>query len=124
MVYDLTREQVKEVLEYYLKVAKKAKGEVVVLNKTSDEADEYVIGKIGDFETIKTQKNDFLEITVYDNMEEDIEYEEFSIGEGKDYNAMKKDILKLSVNEKEIKVKKEEKKTFKKEHPFQKFLKK
>ncbi|MGL5050481.1 MAG: hypothetical protein ACRC6A_07135 [Fusobacteriaceae bacterium] len=124
MVYDLTREQVKEVLEYYLKVAKKAKGEVVVLNKTSDEADEYVIGKIGDFETIKTQKNDFLEITVYDNMEEDIEYEEFSIGEGKDYNAMKKDILKLSVNEKETKVKKEEKKTFKKEHPFQKFLKK
>lgn len=124
MVYDLSREMVVEMLEHYLKIAKKVKGEVVVLNKTSDEADEYVISKIEDFDLIETKKNDFLEVTVYDADEEDVEYEEFSIGEGKDYQVARKNILKVSVDEKLLKEKKVEKKTFKTENYFKKFMKK
>lgn len=126
MAYNVSRETLTEILEFYIKLAKKNKGELVVLNKTSDEADEYVIRNIKDFNLIKTKKNDFLEVTVYDEEEDDVAYEEFNIGEDSDRDKVREKILgiksdkKNSTDEKEIK--KENKN--KSENHFQKFMKK
>ncbi len=126
MAYNVSRETLTEILEFYIKLAKKNRGELVVLNKTSDEADEYVIRNIKDFNLIKTKKNDFLEVTVYDEEEDDIAYEEFNIGEDSDRDKVREKILgiksdkKNSTDEKEIK--KENKN--KNENHFQKFMKK
>lgn len=126
MAYNVSRETLTEILEFYIKLAKKNRGELVVLNKTSDEADEYVIRNIKDFNLIKTKKNDFLEVTVYDEEEDDVAYEEFNIGEDSDRDKVREKILgiksdkKNSTDEKEIK--KENKN--KSENHFQKFMKK
>lgn len=125
MAYNVTREMLTEVLENYIKLAKKNGGEVVVLNKTSDEADEYVIKSIKDFNIIKTKKNDFIEVTVYDDDDDDIAYEEFTMGDGSDYDKICVKILGKKAPQKDEKTPKESKKgPTDSKHPFEKFIKK
>ncbi|WP_052193878.1 hypothetical protein [Cetobacterium sp. ZOR0034] len=91
-MYNVTREMLVEVLEGYIKLAKELDGELVVLNKIDDEADEFLIEKIKDFDSIKTKKNDLLEITIYVDDEDEV-YEEFVIGDGSDYEKIQKNIF-------------------------------
>lgn len=123
MAYNLTREMLIEILESYIKLAKKNHGEVVVLNKTSDEADEYVIDNIKDFSLIKTKKNDFLEVTVYDDEDDDIAYEEFTIGDGSDYGIAAEKILGKKISNRTQEIKTEKKAAAAPGH-FEKFMKK
>ncbi|MGL4403365.1 MAG: hypothetical protein ACRCTS_06575 [Fusobacteriaceae bacterium] len=126
MAYNVSRGTLTEILEFYIKLAKKNSGELVVLNKTSDEADEYVIRNIKDFNLIKTKKNDFLEVTVYDDDDDDIAYEEFNIGEDSDREKVREKILGIKSDKKNQSDVKEVKKEFKNksENHFQKFIKK
>ncbi|MGL4567653.1 MAG: hypothetical protein ACRCU6_03875 [Fusobacteriaceae bacterium] len=126
MAYNVSRGTLTEILEFYIKLAKKNNGELVVLNKTSDEADEYVIRNIKDFNLIKTKKNDFLEVTVYDDDDDDIAYEEFNIGEDSDRNKVREKILGINSEKKNRIDEKEIKKEIKNsnENHFQKFMKK
>ncbi|MGL5964436.1 MAG: hypothetical protein ACRCZ9_13230 [Fusobacteriaceae bacterium] len=126
MAYDVSRGTLIEILEFYLKLAKKNSGELVILNKTSDEADEYVIRNIKDFNLIKTKKNDFLEVTVYDDDDDDIAYEEFNIGNDGDKDKAREKILGIKSEKKSTQDKTEVKKDFKHkaENHFQKFMKK
>ncbi|MDX8334979.1 hypothetical protein [Candidatus Cetobacterium colombiensis] len=91
-MYNVTREMLIEVLKGYIKLAKSMDGELVVLNKVDDEADEFIIENIKDFNSIKTKKNDLLEITIYVDDEDEV-YEEFVIGEGKDHEKIQKNIF-------------------------------
>lgn len=135
-MYNVTREMLIEVLEGYIKLAKELDGELVVLNKIDDEADEFLIERIKDFDSIKTKKNDLLEITIYVDDEDEV-FEEFVIGNGSDYEKIQKNIF--SKYPKYFKIKNIEKKTdteiSRKEKPtfgnkdqnanhFQKFMKK
>ncbi|MGL4254034.1 MAG: hypothetical protein ACRDB2_02345 [Fusobacteriaceae bacterium] len=126
MAYNVSRGTLTEILEFYIKLAKKNNGELVVLNKTSDEADEYVIRNIKDFNLIKTKKNDFLEVTVYDDDDDDIAYEEFNIGEDSDRDKVREKILGINSEKKNRIDEKEIKKEIKNsnENHFQKFMKK
>lgn len=90
-MYNVTREMLIEILEGYIKLAKKMDGELVVLNKVNDEADEFLIENINDFNLIKTKKNDLLEVTIYVDDEDEV-YEEFIIGNGSDYPKIQKNI--------------------------------
>jgi|GEM_PF-1831410 len=90
-MYNVTREMLVEILDGYIKLAKKLDGELVVLNKIDDEADEFLIENIKDFNLIKTKKNDLLEITIYVDDEDEV-YEEFVIGDGTDYQKVQKNI--------------------------------
>ena len=90
-MYNVTREMLTEILDGYIKLAKKLDGELVVLNKIDDEADEFLIENIKDFNLIKTKKNDLLEITIYVDDEDEV-YEEFVIGDGNDYSKVQKNI--------------------------------
>ncbi|ERT69251.1 hypothetical protein HMPREF0202_00760 [Cetobacterium somerae ATCC BAA-474] len=90
-MYNVTRDMLIEILEGYIKLAKKLDGELVVLNKVDDEADEFLIENIKDFNLIKTKKNDLLEITIYVDDEDEV-YEEFVIGDGSDYSKVQKNI--------------------------------
>lgn len=90
-MYNVTREMLTEILDGYIKLAKKLDGELVVLNKIDDEADEFLIENIKDFNLIKTKKNDLLEITIYVDDEDEV-YEEFIIGDGSDYSKVQKNI--------------------------------
>ena len=90
-MYNVTREMLVEILDGYIKLAKKLDGELVVLNKVDDEADEFLIKNIKDFNLIKTKKNDLLEITIYVDDEDEV-YEEFVIGDGTDYQKVQKNI--------------------------------
>lgn len=90
-MYNVTREMLVEILDGYIKLAKKLDGELVVLNKVDDEADEFLIENIKDFNLIKTKKNDLLEITIYVDDEDEV-YEEFVIGDGTDYQKVQKNI--------------------------------
>ncbi|MGL5024313.1 MAG: hypothetical protein ACRC5S_13495 [Cetobacterium sp.] len=90
-MYNVTREMLTEILDGYIKLAKKLDGELVVLNKIDDEADEFLIENIKDFNLIKTKKNDLLEITIYVDDEDEV-YEEFVIGDGSDYSKVQKNI--------------------------------
>ena len=90
-MYNVTRDMLIEILEGYIKLAKKLDGELVVLNKVADEADEFLIENIKDFNLIKTKKNDLLEITIYVDDEDEV-YEEFVIGDGSDYSKVQKNI--------------------------------
>ncbi|MGL5050667.1 MAG: hypothetical protein ACRC6E_08605, partial [Fusobacteriaceae bacterium] len=77
-MYNVTRNMLVDVLEGYLKLAKELKGELVILNKVDDEADEFVITNIKDFGSIATKKNDMLEVTIYVDEDDEV-YEEFII---------------------------------------------
>lgn len=91
-MYNVTRDMLIEVLDGYIKLAKSLDGELVVLNKVDDEADEFLIENIKDFNLIKTKKNDLLEITIYVDDEDEV-YEEFIIGDGTDYQKVQKNIF-------------------------------
>lgn len=91
-MYNVTREMLIEVLKGYIKLAKTLGGELVVLNKVDDEADEFIIENINDFNLIKTKKNDLLEITIYVDDEDEV-YEEFVIGDGTDFHKVQKNIF-------------------------------
>lgn len=127
MIYELDLEMITELFEHLIKKAKKINGTLVLLNKTSDLADESVIENITHLTALNVKKNDFLEVTIYDRNDDDIFYEEFLIGTGKDYTVVKT----LFIDEKVIKDRKnssstlQEKSSFKpKSHPFAKFIKK
>ena len=90
-MYNVTREILTEILDGYIKLAKSLNGELVVLNKVDDEADEFLITNLKDFNLIKTKKNDLLEITIYVDDEDEV-YEEFVIGDGSDYSKVQKNI--------------------------------
>ncbi len=92
-MYNVTREILTEILNGYIKLAKNLNGELVVLNKISDEADEFLIKNIKDFNLIKTKRGDLLEVTIYVEDEDEI-YEEFIIGDGSDYPKVERDIYK------------------------------
>lgn len=126
MAFNVSRETLTEVLEFYIKLAKKNNGELVVLNKTSDEADEYVIGHIKDFKLLKTKKNDFLEVTVYDDDEDDIAYEEFNIGADTDREKVREKILGIKSEKKKTESENVTKKVVnnKPQNHFQQFMKK
>lgn len=91
-MYNVTREILIEILNGYVKLAKTLGGELVVLNKVDDEADEFLIENIKDFNLIKTKKNDLLEVTIYVDDEDEV-YEEFVIGEGTDFQKVQKNIF-------------------------------
>ncbi|MGL4988708.1 MAG: hypothetical protein ACRC5F_05655 [Cetobacterium sp.] len=91
-MYNVTRNMLVDVLEGYLKLAKEMKGEVVVLNKINDEADEFVITNLKDFGSIATKKNDMLEVTIYVDDEDEV-FEEFVIGDGSDFEKVQKNIF-------------------------------
>ncbi|WP_297406035.1 hypothetical protein [uncultured Cetobacterium sp.] len=131
---NVTREMFIQVLDGYIELAKKLKGEVVVLNRVKDEDDEVIISKIEDFKLIKTRFGDLLEVTIYVNDEDEV-YEEFKIGNGSDYKKVQETILsKLpkTKNKYNIKINTEIEKEKPKqrnsqklsENHFQKFMKK
>ncbi|MGL5428979.1 MAG: hypothetical protein ACRDAS_13815 [Cetobacterium sp.] len=91
-MYNVTRNMLVDVLEGYLKLAKELKGELVILNKIDDEADEFVISNIKDFGSIATKKNDMLEVTIYVDEDDEV-YEEFIIGDGTDFDKVQKNIF-------------------------------
>ncbi|MGL5656108.1 MAG: hypothetical protein ACRCXY_04655 [Fusobacteriaceae bacterium] len=100
MVYNINYETLTDVIKHYIKVAKQNKGELVVFNKIHDEADEFIICDIKDFEALKIKKNDFLEVTIYDSDDDDIAYSEFLIGNGDDNSLAKEKILGIKPTEK------------------------
>mgnify|MGYP000400936785 CR=1 FL=1 len=131
---NVTREMFIQVLDGYIELAKKLKGEVVVLNRVKDEDDEVVISKIEDFKLIKTSFGDLLEVTIYVNDEDEV-YEEFKIGNGSDYKKVQETILsKLPKTKNKYNIKinteieKEKPKQRNSQNPsenhFQKFMKK
>ena len=126
MAYNVTRKTLIEILEYYIKLAKKNRGELVVFNKIHEEADEFIIESIKDFELVNAKKNDFLEITVYDSDDDDIAYSEFIIGDGIDDSLAKEKILGIKSDKKieEPSSKKENLNKNQAENHFQKFMKK
>lgn len=126
MAYNINYETLTEVIKHYIKVAKQSKGELVVFNKVHDEADEFIIADIKDFEALKIKKNDFLEVTVYDSEDDDIAYSEFLIGNGDDNSLVKEKILGIKSTEKKESAPVKQK-TFEKnssQNHFQKFMKK
>lgn len=126
MAYNITRKTLIEILEYYIKFAKKNKGELVVFNKIHEEGDEFIIESIKDFELVNAKQNNFLEITVYDNDEDDIAYSEFILGDGTDDDLAKEKILGIK-SDKKIEETPSKKQNFNKnqaENHFQKFMKK
>ena len=126
MAYNVTRKTLIEILEYYIKLAKKNKGELVVFNKIHEEGDEFIIESIKDFELVNAKQNNFLEITVYDNDEDDIAYSEFILGDGTDDDLAKEKILGIK-SDKKIEETPSKKQNFNKnqaENHFQKFMKK
>ncbi len=126
MAYNITRKTLIEILEYYIKLAKKNKGELVVFNKIHEEGDEFIIESIKDFELVNAKQNNFLEITVYDNDEDDIAYSEFILGDGTDDDLAKEKILGIK-SDKKIEETPSKKQNFNKnqaENHFQKFMKK
>lgn len=82
---NVTREELIEALKEHIKLAKKLKGELVVLNKIDDEADEFIIENINDFDLIKTKSGDLLEITIYVDDDDEF-FEEYTIIENKSDN--------------------------------------
>lgn len=126
MAYNITRKTLIEILEYYIKLAKKNKGELVVFNKIHEEGDEFIIESIKDFELVNAKQNNFLEITVYDNDDDDIAYSEFILGDGTDDDLAKEKILGIK-SDKKIEETPSKKQNFNKnqaENHFQKFMKK
>lgn len=126
MAYNVTRKTLIEILEYYIKLAKKNKGELVVFNKIHEEGDEFIIESIKDFELVNAKQNNFLEITVYDNDDDDIAYSEFILGDGTDDDLAKEKILGIK-SDKKIEETPSKKQNFNKnqaENHFQKFMKK
>lgn len=91
-MYKVTRAMLIEALERYIKLAEEMDGELVVLNKVTDEADEFVITSIKDFDLISTKDNDLIEITIYVDDEDEV-FEEFVIGDNSEYERFEKDIL-------------------------------
>nr|WP_307775998.1 hypothetical protein [uncultured Cetobacterium sp.] len=91
-MYKVTRAMLIEALERYIKLAEEMDGELVVLNKVTDEADEFVITSIKDFDLIPTKDNDLIEITIYVDDEDEV-FEEFVIGDNSEYERFEKDIL-------------------------------
>lgn len=91
-MYKVTRAMLIEALERYIKLAEEMDGELVVLNKVTDEADEFVITSIKDFNLIPTKDNDLIEITIYVDDEDEV-FEEFVIGDNSEYERFEKDIL-------------------------------
>ena len=126
MAYNVTRKTLIEILEYYIKFAKNNKGELVVFNKIHEEGDEFIIESIKDFELVNAKQNNFLEITVYDNDDDDIAYSEFILGDGTDDDLAKEKILGIK-SDKKIEETPSKKQNFNKnqaENHFQKFMKK
>lgn len=73
---NVTRDKLIEFLEKHLMLARKERGDLVVLN-TSQE-DEYVIANIKDFAKVPTKSGDLVEVTIYVK-DDDIFYEEYKI---------------------------------------------
>ena len=115
MAYNVTRKTLIEILEYYIKFAKKNKGELVVFNKIHEEGDEFIIESIKDFELVNAKQNNFLEITVYDNDDDDIAYSEFILGDGTDDDLAKEKILGIK-SDKKIEETPSKKQNFNKNH--------
>ncbi|WP_297597179.1 hypothetical protein [uncultured Cetobacterium sp.] len=90
-MYDLNRDMLTEVIAGYIELAKQMKGELVILNKIDDEADEFLITNLKDFNLIKISEGDLIELTIYVDDEDEI-YEEFVVGEGLDYPKFQKNI--------------------------------
>ena len=127
MAYEINIKTVIELVEHIIKKAKKINGVLVVLNKTSDLADEITIEDIKDLEFLEIKNNDFLELTLYDKNDDDIFYEEFTIGIGKDSNLVKRKFIeekKEEPQEKEVVESSKEAEIITKAHPFAKFIKK
>ncbi|MEG0069725.1 hypothetical protein [Cetobacterium sp.] len=133
-MYDLTKDMLTEVIAGYIELAKKMKGELVILNKIDDEADEFLITNLKDFNLIKINNGDLIEVTIYVDDEDEV-YEEFKIGTGKDYNLVKERIIsKLPKSNLTLPTKKTGEKEYGKElktsnkdsknNHFQKFMKK
>lgn len=131
-MYNVTREMLIQVIDGYIELAKKLKGDLVVLNRVNDEDDEIIIKSLKDFNIIKTRDGNLIEVTIYVDDEDEV-YEEFKIGNGQDYEKVKSNILsKLpkTKNNYNIEIKKEKvekKKELNKDkggNHFQKFMKK
>ncbi|MGL5122576.1 MAG: hypothetical protein ACRC6K_00200 [Fusobacteriaceae bacterium] len=90
---EVTKVELKVKIEECLKLAKSKNGELVMYSKGAEE--EYVIISMKDFLTFKTNKNDIIEVTIYDKKEDDdIFYEEYRLIEAED-KALKKIELQL-----------------------------
>ena len=127
MIYEIDLETITNLVKHLIQKSKKLNGTLVLLNKTSDLADEIIITEISYFNTLNLKKNDFLEITIYDKNDDDIFYEEFLIGTEKDSYIVKT----LFIHEKPTtdnidthSVNKNKSILQPQVHPFKKFIKK
>lgn len=104
-MYNISKEVLKEVVTTYIGLAKKLKGELVLVNKVSDESDEYVITNIKDLSFLNIKKGDLIEATIYVDDDDEV-FEEFKIGSGQDDTVVREKIVKPSKekkNEKDLK---------------------
>lgn len=125
-MYSVSFKLLEKIIEGYLKIAKKLSGELVILNKKDDEADEYIISNINDLKFLKISKGDMIELTIYVD-DEDEYFEEFVIGEIKNIEKLEKNILSKLPNKIDINSFKSEKKEQKisvENNHFSKYMKK
>ncbi|MGL6115065.1 MAG: hypothetical protein ACRC1R_08490 [Cetobacterium sp.] len=125
-MYSVSFKLLEKIIEGYLKIAKKLSGELVILNKKDDEADEYIISNINDLKFLKISKGDMIELTIYVD-DEDEYFEEFVIGEIKNIEKLEKNILsklpnKIDINSFKSEIK-EQKNSVENNH-FSKYMKK
>lgn len=125
-MYSVSFKLLEKIIEGYLKIAKKLSGELVILNKKDDEADEYIISNINDLKFLKISKGDMIELTIYVD-DEDEYFEEFVIGEIKNIEKLEKNILsklpnKIDINSFKSEIK-EQKISVENNH-FSKYMKK
>ncbi|WP_426711033.1 hypothetical protein [Cetobacterium sp. SF1] len=125
-MYSVSFKLLEKIIEGYLKIAKKLSGELVILNKKDDEADEYIISNINDLKFLKISKGDMIELTIYVD-DEDEYFEEFVIGEIKNIEKLEKNILsklpnKIDINSFKAEIK-EQKISVENNH-FSKYMKK
>ncbi|SJZ74518.1 hypothetical protein SAMN02745174_01428 [Cetobacterium ceti] len=124
MAYKVNVGTFENVVRGYLDLCKKLSGELVILNKKDDEADEYVISSIKDLKYLDIKNKDLLEVTIYVDDEDEV-FDEFVIGINDDTKILEKNLFSKFPNKIEIVPDKEkaQKEKIENNH-FAKFMKK
>ncbi|MCJ8343069.1 MAG: hypothetical protein MJH09_09530 [Cetobacterium sp.] len=124
MAYKVNVGTFENVVRGYLDLCKKLSGELVILNKKDDEADEYVISSIKDLKYLDIKNKDLLEVTIYVDDEDEV-FDEFVIGINDDTKILEKNLFSKFPNKIEIVPNKEkvQKEKIENNH-FAKFMKK
>lgn len=123
MVYDVNLELFRTIVKEYIKIASRMDGELVILNKVHDEADEYIIESVEDLKLVNPKRGDMLELTIYVDDEDEI-FDEFIIGNGNMVPKILEKIISSGEKDKKIESKNETLNRDKNNNHFQKFMKK